>query len=535
MAAGTHARLCKDRFRHAQWVAVATVLACSLLVGVNTAAANHIAYSQGDVFAGVGAGKINHYSPTGTLLEVLNTTSGPTNPPGSETGMCFDPSGNLYTTNYDALDMAKFNNLGGLTTYPFGPDFLFPPETCAVDPAGRSLYVGTAELNNELFKLDTNGNVLNDFFLVRDQGGINWIDINPTNQCEIYYTSEGTLVKRFNVCTNTQLSDFASGLPFGASGCFALRIRSNGEVMVACDAQIVRLNTSGAIVQSYNPGSEADFFALSLDPDGVSFWAAGYVSGHIYKVNIASGATSTNWIAPLGSGAGLAGLAVYGDGAADPGYPTPRGATPTRVSLTPSYNQCTSPNRLHGPPDIPGGTNPDGSCNPPVQTSSQLTVGTIDANGAAANSIGSVRYAVVVGDPATVVSEADVRIATSITDVRRSTPGFPDYTGELEVVSTLQVTDKFNSAEPATQPFNDTGTGATSLAVKVPCAATGSTSIGGNCSLTTTANAIHPGFVQETKRAMWQLGQVEVFDGGPDGLVSTTPNTVFMKQGIFVP
>ena len=58
------------------------------------------------------------------------------------------------------------------------------------------------------------------------------------------------------------------------------------------------------------------------------------------------------------------------------GLPAAVGATPTRVSLVPAYAQCTSPNRVHGPPDFPGNaSNPDGSCNPPAQTSSQLTVG----------------------------------------------------------------------------------------------------------------------------------------------------------------
>ena len=36
-------------------------------------------------------------------------------------------------------------------------------------------------------------------------------------------------------------------------------------------------------------------------------------------------------------------------------------------------------------------------------------------------------------------------------------------------------------------------------------------------------------------RAIWQLGQVQVLDGGADGVASTTPNTVFAEQGIFVP
>ncbi len=32
------------------------------------------------------------------------------------------------------------------------------------------------------------------------------------------------------------------------------------------------------------------------------------------------------------------------------GYPRPAGATPLRVPLVIGYNQCTSPNRVHGPP-----------------------------------------------------------------------------------------------------------------------------------------------------------------------------------------
>ena len=44
-----------------------------------------------------------------------------------------------------------------------------------------------------------------------------------------------------------------------------------------------------------------------------------------------------------------------------------------------------------------------------------------------------------------------------------------------------------------------------------------------------------PGTVLESRRAIWQLGQMRVNDGGPDGVVSTTPNTLFLTQGVFVP
>jgi hypothetical protein len=34
---------------------------------------------------------------------------------------------------------------------------------------------------------------------------------------------------------------------------------------------------------------------------------------------------------------------------------------------------------------------------------------------------------------------------------------------------------------------------------------------------------------------VWEVGQVQVFDGGSDGVVSTAPNTLFATQGVFVP
>ena len=45
-----------------------------------------------------------------------------------------------------------------------------------------------------------------------------------------------------------------------------------------------------------------------------------------------------------------------------------------------------------------------------------------------------------------------------------------------------------------------------------------------------------PGTVTEGKRAVWELGQVQVDDGGADGDADTAgDNTLFMVQGVFVP
>src|SRR3954471_3137478 len=252
-----------------------------------SALANHIAFASGDVVVSIGDGKVNHYGPTGTLKETLDNGTGVTSPPGNETGMCFDRVGRLYTTNFDDFSLSRFNNLGGLVDNPFGPVQTFTPNSCVVDQAGQYVYVGLNDGDNELLKLDMNGNVVHTFVLGLDAYGISYVDLSKDG-CTLYYTSEGNRVLRYNICTGTQLSDFATSLP---GPCYAVRVRTNGEALVACDAQIVRVSAAGAVIQSYNPGSESDFYALALDPDNASYWASGYTSGHVYKINISTGTT----------------------------------------------------------------------------------------------------------------------------------------------------------------------------------------------------------------------------------------------------
>jgi hypothetical protein len=51
----------------------------------------------------------------------------------------------------------------------------------------------------------------------------------------------------------------------------------------------------------------------------------------------------------------------------------------------------------------------------------------------------------------------------------------------------------------------------------------------------TSLNAVVPGMITESKRSIWDLSDITVADGGSDGLVSTSPNTVLARQGVFVP
>jgi Tol biopolymer transport system component len=218
---------------------------------------------------------------------------------------------------------------------------------------------------------------------------------------------------------------------------------------------------------------------------------------------------------------------------APPGYARPRAATPTTVKLVPAYEPCTSPNGTHGAPLA------SGSCSPQAQASDYLTVGTFDANAAGSNSVSYVQFRAICNPPAPNPvppctdpgDQTDVELTASITDVR-NTGDLSDYTGELRALIDLRITDRLNGLTgflPAT--VADTPFG-----FNLTCLPTASDSIGSACSAATTADAVMPGIAREDKRAVWQLGQVQVYDGGADGDADTAgDNTLFATQGLFAP
>jgi hypothetical protein len=206
----------------------------------------------------------------------------------------------------------------------------------------------------------------------------------------------------------------------------------------------------------------------------------------------------------------------------DPGFVRPKGASPLRASLVPAYQQCLSPNRTHGAPAA------FQSCAPPVQSSSFLTMGSPDANMVGANGSGYVTMTAIPGNTATTADEADVRLAVSVTDVRNKA-GLTDYTGQLKTTTDMRIIDRDSGPDltgvTTDQPYSFT----------VPCTTTASTSIGSACSISTTADALVPNTIKEGVRTIWQLGTIDVFDGGSDGLASTNPNTRYLTQGYFTP
>ena len=292
-----------------------------------------VPFSVGDVFAGIGNGRFNHFSPTGTLLETLNDgqIGGGQN---ATTGMCFDPAGNMYGTNLNANSMSKFSNNGTLLAATFG-SFNNAPESCLI-LGGTVMYVSEVLGTGDILKLNLSGTQLANYDTPRSD----WIDL-AADQCTMFYSDEGPTIHRFNVCTNTALANFVT---VGGANFYALRILPNGDVLVAAAGSVRRFNSAGTeILPAYTASGETFFFALNTDPDGTHFWSGGITSGQIYKFNLTPvGPPVLTFSSQIGTGGGtiLAGLAVFGENIVSNPTPTP---TPPGATATPTATRTPTP------------------------------------------------------------------------------------------------------------------------------------------------------------------------------------------------
>lgn len=275
-------------------------------------------FKSGDIFAAVGnflvGGKVEHYDKDLNWIQTLDT--GISGVGIQQTGMGFDQAGNLYVTNFDEFgifdnlppnpppiivnnSITRFSNSGA---NPLLPDALNPfvsadPKSGAesiVFDADGNFYVGQqgaffpdATSTQDVLKFDAAGNFLLRFTVATENSGAETIDL-AADQKTLFYTSEGRLIKRYDVETDTQLVDFAdlSEAQFGGNlvnEAFSLRLLTdtNGDfdgLLVADTENIKRLDKDGNFVQDYDVTGEDSWFALNLDPDGTSFWSGNFAS-----------------------------------------------------------------------------------------------------------------------------------------------------------------------------------------------------------------------------------------------------------------
>jgi virginiamycin B lyase len=430
-------------------------------------------------FTEFGADKIGAITTGGSIQEYSVPGAG-SQPDGISAG----PDGALWFAEAGANQIGRITTTGVVTNeyaLPSGSE----PGDITTGPDGRLWF--TEALANKIGAITTGGTITHytlpsgsDPSGITASGGALWFTEFGTNRIGRITTTG--VVNEFPIPT---AGSGPSGIVTGFDGALWFTESTAGK--------IGRITTTGVVTNEFQvptPSSEPDGIAAGSD---TALWFTEKTANKIGRIVIDT-------------------------------YPRPRGATPLLASLVPAYRTCTSPNRTHGGPLV------GGSCNPPSQESSFLTVGTLDANGAAAKSTGSVRLDVKIGDSTTVADEADIRLASSITDVRRRSD-LLDYPGELQARLPIRITDK-NNSPPA---GSSATTQDTLFAFTVPCAVTSDTTVGSTCATSTTADAVLAGVIKEEVRSIWKVGQIEVLDGGPDGVASTAGNTVFAHQGVFAP
>ncbi|HEX7961222.1 MAG TPA: PKD domain-containing protein, partial [Terriglobales bacterium] len=291
--------------------------------------------ANGDVYVSGNTGLVDHRNNKGTLLDTLTVSQNQSNTLGA---MAFDSSRTLFVADKSGGDDSSFANAyyfdGSGTAQTFTNQFtLTGTGTLVFDNAGNVYLGGDGPV---IQKLDSFARVLSNY---TPAGGgpnaansVQWMDL-ATDQCTMFYTDTAnpSSVRRFDVCKGSQLADFTTALP-GVGG-NDLRIRPNGEVLVADTDQVVRLDATGKQIQTYG-GPRGTFTGLALDPDNSSFWAT-QQDGSVTRFDIASGNVLTKFSVSLTPAEGVT---VFGE---------IRAATNTPPTCTLTASPATGPAPLN--------------------------------------------------------------------------------------------------------------------------------------------------------------------------------------------
>ena len=260
-------------------------------------------FITGSVFVGAGNGQVFVYDPNGNLLQKLSSGLN-----SETTGMAFDSSGNLYSTNFGAQQIVKYD-INGNKIGTFGSGFNADPESIVFDKSGNA-YVGQADGTHSILKFGPTGTLLKTLTPTSTDRGTDWIDLSA-DQTTIYFAGEGATIRTINTSTGVLGPNFTTK----GSQQFALRLLSDGGILVANGSNVLRYDSSGNIIKTYGGFTgTSELFALNLDPDGTSFWT-GDIGGStkVFRVDIATGTILKTWAASKDGASEVAGLAVFGE------------------------------------------------------------------------------------------------------------------------------------------------------------------------------------------------------------------------------
>lgn len=243
---------------------------------------------KGDVIVALESGPVQWRLADGTLRGyLLSTVVGPSE------GMAFDAAGNLYVSRWcsdpfcglTGNTVEKFNTLG-VSMGTVGSGYDCSPHAVTFD-ALQNMYVGLAGCTGAILKFAPGAPPVA-YAVAPDTQGAFWIDLAADN-CTMRYTSWGRNVKQYDVCVGVQLADFNLA-PLPSPDSMDLRNLPDGGVLVSSGQVIVRLDSTGAVLRTYEVAGEPGFWTgLDLAGDG-TFWAGAYETSNVYRFDLATGA-----------------------------------------------------------------------------------------------------------------------------------------------------------------------------------------------------------------------------------------------------
>jgi hypothetical protein len=247
-------------------------------------------FSPGNILVSLANGTVEVRSFDGTPQSII---SGPFT--GEAKGIAIDSNGNLLVAYNWPDDHANGNTIGiytpdGIFAGTFGSGYNCQPLGILVDAAGN-VYVSERQCLGRILRFDPSGNLLQTFYVNADYVGAWWIDLAPDG-CTMYYTSNGQHIQRYDICSNTQLSNLndapLSDRPY--AGALGVRILPDGSVLAANHHDVQRLDSNGNVVGTYYGFSDNGLAAIALDPDGQTFWATDTAGSMLLHIDLSQGA-----------------------------------------------------------------------------------------------------------------------------------------------------------------------------------------------------------------------------------------------------
>ncbi|MGZ9257545.1 MAG: hypothetical protein ACXW50_24215, partial [Candidatus Binatia bacterium] len=233
-------------------------------------------FMPGDLFVATQSGHVQWRDPTGanySPIRVINTGDF-----GQQAGMRHSPlTHDLWITNFNAYPPGPPPSVRIVDTTgtPIGSTSTPAqnyPESIVFDANGNA-YVGGPQ--GALVELNAAGSIVTSFTLPVTDGaeGPDWIDL-AADQSTIFYSYERQIIKRYDLGGGNPLADFADLSSIMAPGArlYSLRLLPDGGLLIAGGSVVYRLNSLGAVTQTYDVPSEDFFFSLALTPDALSFW-----------------------------------------------------------------------------------------------------------------------------------------------------------------------------------------------------------------------------------------------------------------------